>query len=100
LGAVLQGADGGGAYGYDAAAFAAGAVEGGGGFCGEGVALAVEADFDAFDAEWGEGAEADVEGELGDFYAAGGDGSEDLGVKWRPAVGAATEPRCSAKTVW
>jgi len=73
LGAVFQCADGGGAYGYDATAFGAGAVEGFGGGGGEGVAFAVEVDFvDPFDSERGEGAEAYVEGEFGDFDPSGG----------------------------
>jgi hypothetical protein len=63
VGAVFQGAGGGGPGSYDAAAFAEGHVYGFGGGCGEGVVLGVEVDvFESFGSDGLEGSEAYVEG--------------------------------------
>lgn len=79
-GAVLEGANGRGAGGDDAAAFAAGAVDGGGGVCGQGVGFGVETDVgEVLDADGLEGAEADVEGDVGDLDTVGADLLEDRG---------------------
>jgi hypothetical protein len=61
----------------------------------------VKADiFEALDAERREGAEADVQRDARNFDALGSQRSSICGVKCRPAVGAATEPRSREKTVW
>ena len=78
---MFECADGGGSYGDDAAVFAEGGVDGGGGFWREGVALAVEVDvFDAVYADGLEGAEADVECDVGGLDAALPEGFQNL---WR-----------------
>ncbi len=89
------------ADGDDAAGTASGGVYGGGGLGRDGVALAVQMHFvDALHAQRREGAEADVESDTGDFDAACSIEASICGVKCSPAVGAATEPRSRAKTVW
>lgn len=77
---MLEGADYGGADGYDAALLMNGAIDSGGCRCAQGVALAMKADvFHAIDAEWREGAEADVKGQAGDLNSLCGEGVEDSG---------------------
>ena len=72
-------------------------VDGGGGGGGEGVGLGVEADvFGAVDADGLEGAEADVERDVSISTPRCLSASRISGVKWRPAVGAAAEPRSLA----
>ena len=50
--------------------------------------------------ERSERAESDMEGEFGGLNASLGKLGESSGVKWSPAVGAATEPVSRANTVW
>ena len=56
--------------------------------------------FDLFGMQRLERAQADVQGDARDFRAARGQASRISPVKCRPAVGAATEPRSRANTVW
>ena len=88
LRAVLHCADGGGAYGYDATAIAAGAVEGVCCLWGQRVALAMQVNLvDALDSQRSESAEAYVECELGYFNAAGFDLIEDGGREVKACCG-------------
>ena len=100
--AVLEGADDRGADGDDAAGFCDGAIDSvGGRGVGERVALAMQADFvELFHAQRREGAEAYMQREARNLNALGSQSVSTCGVKCRPAVGAATEPRSREKTVW
>ena len=49
---------------------------------------------------WLERAESDMESDFGGLNASLGKLGDSFGVKWSPAVGAATEPVSRANTVW
>ena len=70
LGAVLEGAGGGGAGGKDAPAFGAGALDSRCGLCRQGVMLGVETDvFQALNSKGLKGAEPHVQGDIANLHA-------------------------------